>query len=107
MGNNILTTAGAISLATAINNGESSELEELDITVCRIETIFPMFCGYGSEIQGLFSQCFVGMGREVQGRILLIHYLDNFKRTPVFCLIYFFFLLLKLLFYIAGCPNRI
>lgn len=34
MGNNLLTTAGAIALAKAINESESSEMEELDLTVC-------------------------------------------------------------------------
>lgn len=33
MGNNLLTTAGAIALAKAINESESSEMEELDLTV--------------------------------------------------------------------------
>ena len=33
IGNNILTTAGAIVIATAINNSDSAELNELDLTV--------------------------------------------------------------------------
>jgi len=30
----MLSTAGVIAMATALNNAESSELEELDLTVC-------------------------------------------------------------------------
>lgn len=33
IGNNILTTAGAIVIATAINNSDSAEITELDLTV--------------------------------------------------------------------------
>lgn len=39
MGNNLLTTAGAIALAKAINESESSEMEELDLTVCANKTV--------------------------------------------------------------------
>ena len=41
MGNNILTTAGAIILATSINGNESSELQELDITVVFFIVTYP------------------------------------------------------------------
>lgn len=40
MGNNLLTTAGAIALAKAINESESSEMEELDLTVFSASTSF-------------------------------------------------------------------
>ena len=43
MGNNILTTAGAIILATSINGNESSELQELDLTV----GVFLYHCSFG------------------------------------------------------------
>ena len=43
MGNNILTTAGAIILATSINGNESSELQELDLTV----GVFLYHCTFG------------------------------------------------------------
>lgn len=33
MGNNLLTSAGAIALMTAVNSSDSCELEELDLTV--------------------------------------------------------------------------
>lgn len=52
MGNNLLTTAGAIALAKAINESESSEMEELDLTV-RVKAMFNImvnFLHYGTSI---------------------------------------------------------
>lgn len=40
MGNNLLTTAGAIALAKVINESESSEMEELDLTVSNLQLWF-------------------------------------------------------------------
>lgn len=52
MGNNLLTTAGAIALAKAINESESSEMEELDLTV-RVKAMLNImvnFLYYGTSI---------------------------------------------------------
>lgn len=47
MGNNLLTTAGAIALAKVINESDSSEMEELDLTVG----------GQDSNIDNIYVKC--------------------------------------------------
>ncbi|XP_063426854.1 leucine-rich repeat-containing protein 74B-like [Mytilus trossulus] len=44
MGNNLLTTAGAIALAKVINESESTEMEELDLTDVPVEYEFLRIC---------------------------------------------------------------